>query len=36
MRTRMLAGLSLASLMLCAQSLPEMRMLPCGDARRRG
>src|SRR6266851_1742761 len=28
MRTRMLAGLSLASLMLCAQSLPEMRMLP--------
>ena len=27
MRLRVLAGLSLASL-LCAQSLPEMRMLP--------
>src|SRR5260370_28070860 len=28
MRTRMLAGLSLAALMPCAQPLPEMRMLP--------
>jgi hypothetical protein len=28
MRTGIFAGLSLASFMLCAQSLPEMRMLP--------
>jgi hypothetical protein len=28
MRIKVLAGLSLASLMLCAQSLPPMRMLP--------